>query len=130
MERCGKTCCTPWELCGKAPVSRLLPCWARADTAIFSAVQNVLLRPLPYPQPETLVEIGNTYPPQVPRGGLSPGDYADWRERAASFSEMDAYDPLTLFGVAALPIGVALAASYIPARRAARVDPLMALRFK
>lgn len=58
------------------------------------------------------------------------GRLRDWRERAASFSEMDAYNPLTLFGVAALPIGVALAASYIPARRAARVDPLMALRFK
>lgn len=62
-----------------------------ANTAIFSIVHNVLLRPLPYPQPERLVEIWNTYPPQVPRGGLSPGDYADWHRQAKSFSEMGAY---------------------------------------
>src|SRR5580700_8506765 len=62
-----------------------------ANTAIFSVVQNLLLRPLPYPQPESLVEIWNTYPPQVPRGGLSPGDYADWRREAKNFSEMGGY---------------------------------------
>jgi putative ABC transport system permease protein len=62
-----------------------------ANTAIFSVVENVLLRPLPYPQPENLVEIWNTYPPQVPRAGLPPGDYADWHEHVASFSEMGAY---------------------------------------
>jgi putative ABC transport system permease protein len=62
-----------------------------ANTAIFSVVENVLLRPLPYPQPGQLVQIWNTYPPQVPRGGLSPGDYADWREQNASFSAMGAY---------------------------------------
>ena len=62
-----------------------------ANTAIFSVIENVLLRPLPYPQPERLVEIWNTYPPQVPRAGLSPGDYADWRQQAKSFSEMGAY---------------------------------------
>jgi putative ABC transport system permease protein len=62
-----------------------------ANTAIFSVVENLLLRPLPYPQPERLVEILNTYLPQVPRGGLSPGDYADWKRQNQSFSEMGAY---------------------------------------
>jgi putative ABC transport system permease protein len=62
-----------------------------ANTAIFSVVENLLLRPLPYPQPERLVEIANTYLPQLPKIGLSPGDYADWRQQNASFSEMGAY---------------------------------------
>jgi putative ABC transport system permease protein len=62
-----------------------------ANTAIFSVIENVLLRPLPYSEPRSLVEIFNTYLPQVPRGGLSPGDYADWREQAKSFSSMEAY---------------------------------------
>ena len=66
-----------------------------ANTAIFSVVENVLLKPLPYPDPENLVEIWNTYPPQIPKAGISPGDYADWNERATSFSEMGAYGNTT-----------------------------------
>jgi putative ABC transport system permease protein len=47
---------------------------------------------------------------------------------ASMLFEVKASDPATYFGVAALLGVVSLAASYIPARRAARVDPASALR--
>ena len=62
-----------------------------ANTAIFSVVESVLLRPLPYRDPTALVQIWNTYLPQFPQAGNSPGDFQDFRRQARSFSGMAAF---------------------------------------
>lgn len=59
-----------------------------ANTAIFSVVESVLLRPLPYRDPGSLVEVWNTYLPQFPQVPLSAGDFQDFRAAAGSFSQM------------------------------------------
>jgi len=59
-----------------------------ANTAVFSVIESVLLRPLPYDHPQQLIEIWNSYLPAVPLGGLSPGDFHDWQQRATTVSEM------------------------------------------
>jgi putative ABC transport system permease protein len=61
------------------------------NTAIFSVVQNVLLRPLPYRDPGALVRVWNTYLPGFPQVPNSSGDFLDFQRQAKSFSDMAAY---------------------------------------
>ena len=61
-------------------------------------------------------------------GGIASIGAARWI--ASDLYGVKAWDPATLAGVAALLVGVALLACYIPARRATRVDPIRALRYQ
>lgn len=64
-----------------------------ANTAIFSVVNAVLLRPLPYPDPDRLVILwGNVQRAKVERRGASYPDYLDWRNQSHSFDGMAAFD--------------------------------------
>jgi putative ABC transport system permease protein len=66
-----------------------------ATTAIFSLVDAVLLRPLPYHEPDRLVRLFHV-PPQATFPGmatfsLSPANFLDWQRESTSFSGMAAY---------------------------------------
>jgi predicted permease len=56
------------------------------------------------------------------------GAFALTRVMKGFLFQVSATDPTTIVGVALLFVGVALVASYIPARRATRIDPMAALR--
>jgi putative ABC transport system permease protein len=62
-----------------------------ANTAAFSLADQVLLRPLPFPQSGRLVKLWQTVP-GYSRLELSPANYADWKKMSHSFAAMGAYN--------------------------------------
>ena len=62
-----------------------------ANTAVFSVVNTVLLRGLPYSQPDRIVALYEMRPREHDlRGSVSPPDFLDWRDQSASFQNMAA----------------------------------------
>jgi ABC-type antimicrobial peptide transport system permease subunit len=63
-----------------------------ANTAIFSVVNAVLIRALPYEEPESLVVLwGNVRRAEVERRGASFPDFGDWRAQNRSFEDLAWY---------------------------------------
>ena len=58
-----------------------------ANTAIFSLLEGVVLRPLPYPQPERLVMVWETTP-QDQRMAVSGPAFQDWQRDATTFQQV------------------------------------------
>ena len=63
-----------------------------ANTAIFSVLNAVLLRPLPYANPHQLVIVWEKHPAApFDRFPTSPADFEDWRADAKSFERLSAF---------------------------------------
>ncbi len=66
-----------------------------ANTAIFSVVDAILLRPLPYPEPERLVRVWeSSIKHDSPRNVVNPLNFLDWHDHAQSFESMAAISGL------------------------------------
>jgi putative ABC transport system permease protein len=61
-----------------------------ATTAIFSVVNGVVLRPLPYPDSDRLTQVFETEP-QLPTVPVNMSDYLDWKKRIRSFESLAMY---------------------------------------
>ena len=64
-----------------------------ANTAIFSAVRAVVLKPLPFHDPDRLYMLWESNPekgwePET----AAPANYLDWKERVSSFDDVEAYN--------------------------------------
>ena len=62
-----------------------------ANTAIFSVVYGVLLRPLDYPQAERLVALRETNALKQPDAQIAPGNFLEWQRQSTVFSDLAAY---------------------------------------
>jgi putative ABC transport system permease protein len=61
-----------------------------ATTAIFSVVHAVVLQPLPYPEPQRLVVVGEDFEGRGRPSDVSIGNFIDWRTHATTFATLGA----------------------------------------
>jgi putative ABC transport system permease protein len=88
------------------------------NTAIFSVVDQLLLRPLPYPHGEQLVTVYELFSPTKPRNSVSPANWLDWQRESRTLEGLAAWRTrrLTLTG-AGEPVQVdaqAVSAEFFP----------------
>ncbi len=74
-----------------------------ANTAVFSVVNAVLLRPLPYKNPDRIVTLSPLWKPSGKSGGSSSApDFHDWHDQSTAFEAMAYY---TYYGPTAVMAG-------------------------
>jgi predicted permease len=82
-----------------------------ATTAIYSVINGVLLRPLPYPEPDGIVQLWQVGE-RGGRGQVSDPNYDDWKAGTRSFSAMAQFTPSSFVSVSgpSEPVRVRVAA--------------------
>jgi putative ABC transport system permease protein len=73
-----------------------------ANTVVFSVVHAVLLKPLPYSDPQRIVMFQNAFEPEGLGGTASPTEFNFWRQQTTAFQDVSAY---SLFDTANLTGG-------------------------
>ncbi len=63
-----------------------------ANTAVFSVVNAVLLKPLAYRNPDRIVTLSSLWKKSGSRGTVSAPDFHDWHDQSSSFDAMAYYD--------------------------------------
>lgn len=98
-----------------------------ANTALFSVLHTVLLRPLPHPEPDRLVLLSES---EDGFSNVSYPNYRDWKERTRSFSEMGAlsWTTLTVTG-GSEPLRVTAGRADPAFMRAAGLEPVLGRGF-
>jgi putative ABC transport system permease protein len=71
------------------------------NTAVFSVVDQLLLRPLPYPNGDQLVMVEESVGGRNPHADVSPANWLDWQRESRTFRRFAAWQPwaFTLNGV-------------------------------
>ncbi len=62
-----------------------------ANTAIFSVVNTLLLRPLPYPDPDRIVSVYSKWLKSGSLGNISGPDFHDWKDQSSNFDAFAYY---------------------------------------
>jgi len=76
-----------------------------ANTAMFGVAESVLWRPMPYANPERLVQVWETNPlKRWTDAPVAPANFANWQKRNSVFNELAAYNAADMKGASGFDV--------------------------
>ncbi len=101
-----------------------------ANTAMFSVVNTVLLKPLAYPEPQRIVTLASFWRAHAAKGQVSAPDYHDWHDQSTAFENMAYYEDDDT-SVTAGPVGEYTHAALVTPEffRVFRIEPIAGREF-